>query len=199
LNNICSLTAIGVYNGDFMKFEPGVSAVTLAGGRTYCRLLPAHEGQHAIRWFIHDPAGMFTKGTELEIPRSWINSTLAGLQRVYPFIDKFENLAKSYNHNDNIALQIEYSDRSDDLAAMISLAPASSPSPRKLVIQRKGEDRAVFLNRFSPLVEPLHYLLLLPDGNLGWSIARRTRDGRMLSQARWFRTRFYMNAEQMSG
>jgi hypothetical protein len=80
LNNICSLTAIGVYNGDFMKFEPGVSAVTLAGGRTYCRLLPAHEGQHAIRWFIHDPAGMFTKGTELEIPRSWINSTLAGLQ-----------------------------------------------------------------------------------------------------------------------
>jgi hypothetical protein len=177
LNNIFSLTAIGVYNGDFMKFEPRVSAVTLAGGRTYYRLLPAHEGQHAICWFIHDPAGMFTKGMELDIPRSWINSTLTGLQRVNPFIDKLENLAKIHNDNDNIVLQIEYSDRSDDLEAINSLAPASLPSPRKLVIHRKGEDRAVFLNHFSPLVEPLHYLLLLPDGTLGWSVARRTRDG----------------------
>jgi hypothetical protein len=109
LNNIFSLTAIGVYNGDFMKFEPRVSAVTLAGGRTYYRLLPAHEGQHAICWFIHDPAGMFTKGMELDIPRSWINSTLTGLQTVNPFIDKLENLAKIHNDNDNIVLQIEYS------------------------------------------------------------------------------------------
>lgn len=55
LNNIFSLTALGVYDGDFMKFSPGVSAVTLAGGRTYHRILPAHESQYAIRWFIHDP------------------------------------------------------------------------------------------------------------------------------------------------
>ncbi|KAJ7827307.1 hypothetical protein B0H13DRAFT_1559831, partial [Mycena leptocephala] len=37
LNNIFSLTALGVYDGDFMKFPDGVSAVTLAGGRTYHR------------------------------------------------------------------------------------------------------------------------------------------------------------------
>jgi hypothetical protein len=48
LNNIFSLAAIGVYNGDFMKFPDGVAAVTLAGGCTYHRMLPAHEGQHAI-------------------------------------------------------------------------------------------------------------------------------------------------------
>ncbi|KAJ7843952.1 hypothetical protein B0H13DRAFT_1731504, partial [Mycena leptocephala] len=35
LNNIFSLTAIGVYDGDFMKFPDGIAAVTLAGGRTY--------------------------------------------------------------------------------------------------------------------------------------------------------------------
>jgi hypothetical protein len=52
LNNLFSLTAIGVH-GDFMNFAPGVSAVTLAGSRTYYHLLPAQEGQHAIRWFIH--------------------------------------------------------------------------------------------------------------------------------------------------
>jgi hypothetical protein len=32
LNNIFSLTAIGVYDGDFMKFPDGMAAVTLAGG-----------------------------------------------------------------------------------------------------------------------------------------------------------------------
>ncbi|KAJ7925383.1 hypothetical protein B0H13DRAFT_1510214, partial [Mycena leptocephala] len=85
LNNIFSLTALGVYDGDFMKFPDGVAAVTLAGGRTYHQMLPAHEGQHAIRWFIHDPWAMFMKGAEFDIPNSWINSTLAGLERVNPF------------------------------------------------------------------------------------------------------------------
>ncbi|KAJ7934084.1 hypothetical protein B0H13DRAFT_1855559 [Mycena leptocephala] len=78
LNNIFSLTAIGVYDGDFMKFPAGIASVTLAGGRTYHRILPAHEGQHAIRWFIHDPWGMIMKGAEFEIPHTWIQTTLAG-------------------------------------------------------------------------------------------------------------------------
>ncbi|KAJ6524072.1 hypothetical protein DFH09DRAFT_804860, partial [Mycena vulgaris] len=88
LNKLFSLTALGVYDGDFMKFPDGIAAVTLAGGRTYHRLLPAHEGQHAIRWFIHEPWAMFAKGDELNIPYSWINSALAGLERVNPFVEK---------------------------------------------------------------------------------------------------------------
>jgi hypothetical protein len=48
LNNIFSLTAIGVYDSDFMKFPDGIAAINLAGGHTYHRMLPSHEGQHAI-------------------------------------------------------------------------------------------------------------------------------------------------------
>ncbi|KAJ7934949.1 hypothetical protein B0H13DRAFT_1854655 [Mycena leptocephala] len=92
LSNLFSLTALGVYDGDFMKFPDVVAAVTLAGGRTYHRLLPAHEGHHAIRWFIHDPWAMFAKGDELKIPSSWIHSALAGLEKVNPFINKLEKL-----------------------------------------------------------------------------------------------------------
>jgi hypothetical protein len=198
LNNIFTLTAIGVYDGDFMKFPDGVAAVTLTGGRTYHRMLPAHEGQHAIRWFIHDPSAIFTKGAEMEIPPSWISSTLAGLQRVNPFIAELQNL-NSYDDNDNIALHIEHSDSiSNEIAAIVSLAPASPPSRRKLVIQRKDQAEPIFLDLFSPFVEPLHYLLLLPHGTLGWSPSRLTSSGKKFSQARWYRTRFYMNAEQMS-
>jgi hypothetical protein len=47
-------------------------------------------------------------------------------------------------------------------------------------------------------VEPLHFLLLLPEGTLGWSPSRQTQDKKKFSQARWYRTRFFMNAEQMS-
>ncbi|KAJ6611526.1 hypothetical protein B0H10DRAFT_359241 [Mycena sp. CBHHK59/15] len=68
-NQLFSLTALGVHDGDFMHFSPGVSAVTLNGGRTYHRILPAYEGQHAIRWFIHDPHAIFAKGDDLQIPR----------------------------------------------------------------------------------------------------------------------------------
>ncbi|KAJ7309450.1 hypothetical protein DFH08DRAFT_1049759 [Mycena albidolilacea] len=168
LNNIFSLTAIGVCDGDFIKFADGISAVNLAGGRTYHRMLPAHEGQHAIRWFIHDPSAMFTKGAEMDIPHSWIDSALKGLERVNPYIAELENL-KFYPNldNDDIALHIEHSDGiSDEVAAIVSLAPASPPSRRKLVIRRKGQAEPVFLDLLSPFVEPLHYLMLLPHGTL---------------------------------
>ncbi|KAJ6618392.1 hypothetical protein B0H10DRAFT_2217693 [Mycena sp. CBHHK59/15] len=119
-------------------------------------MLPAHEGQHAIRWFIHDPWDMFTKAAEMEIPNSWINSALAGLEWVNPFIAELEKL-NVYDDDDDIALQIELSNCiSNEIAAVISLAPASLPSRRKLVIRRKGAD------------EPI-CLLLLPHGTLGWS------------------------------
>jgi hypothetical protein len=181
-----------------MKFADGVAAVTLAGGRTYHRMLPSHEGQHAIRWFIHDPVSMFTKGEEMHIPAAWISSTLAGLERVNPFITELEKL-KVYDDSDDIALHIEHSDSANnEIAAIISLAPASPPSRRKLVIRRKGDDEPIFLDLLSPFTEPLHYLLLLPHGTMGWSPGRLTSDGRKFSQARWYRTRFFMNAEQMS-
>ncbi|KAJ7362945.1 hypothetical protein DFH08DRAFT_951163 [Mycena albidolilacea] len=161
-------------------------------------MLPAHEGQHAIRWFIHDPWAMFAKAAEMAIPDSWINSTLAGLERVNPFVTELEKL-NIYDDDDNIALHIEHSDsNTHEIAAIISLAPASPPSRRKLVIQRKSDAEPVFLDLLSPLVEPLHYLLLLPQGTLGWSPSRLTSDGKKFSQARWYRTRFYMNAAQMS-
>jgi hypothetical protein len=200
LNNIFSLTAIGVYDGDFTKFPEGISALTLAGGRTYHQMLPAHEGQHAIRWFIHDPSAMFTKGAEMDIPHSWIDSALKGLERVNPHIAQFENL-KSYPNldNDDIALHIEHSDSiSDEVAAIVSLAPASPPSRRKLVIRRMGQAEPIFLDLLSPFVEPLHYRMLLPHGTLGWCVTRRTSKNTKFSQLRWYRTRFYMNAAQMS-
>ncbi|KAJ7780258.1 hypothetical protein DFH07DRAFT_693529, partial [Mycena maculata] len=92
LNSVFTLTALGVHDGDFMKFPAGVSAVTLNGGRTYHRILPAHEGQHAIRWFIHDPDALFSQGRERDIPADWIRSVLDGLKRVNPFIERLEML-----------------------------------------------------------------------------------------------------------
>jgi hypothetical protein len=47
-HDLFSMTALGVYDGDFMYFDSGVSAVTLSGGRTYHQMIPPTEGQHAI-------------------------------------------------------------------------------------------------------------------------------------------------------
>ncbi|KAJ6549538.1 hypothetical protein DFH09DRAFT_988905, partial [Mycena vulgaris] len=109
LNNLFTLTAIAVFDGDFMKFDPGVSAVTLAGGRTYNRILSAKEGQHAIRWFIHDPKAIFSRGDEFKIPQSWIQDTLAGLERVNPFVPELQRLRRQ-DSDDDLALHIEHAD-----------------------------------------------------------------------------------------
>jgi hypothetical protein len=142
---------------------------------------------------------MFAKGDDFDIPYHWINSALAGLERVNPFISELENL-NAYDDDDDIALHLQYSEDvpSSEIAAVISLAPVSLPTRRKLLIQRKGTDAPIFLDLFSPFVEPLHYLLLLPYGTLGWSPNRLNAAGKKFSQTRWYRTRFFMNAEQMS-
>jgi hypothetical protein len=124
LNNLFTLTAIAVHDGDFMKFGPGISAVTLSGGQTYHRILSAREGQHAIRWFIHDPSAFFDQGDKFQILRAWIDATLTGLNHVNPFIQKLKHLEAS-DPDTNLALQIEHSDTntSNEIAAIISLAP----------------------------------------------------------------------------
>jgi hypothetical protein len=162
-------------------------------------VLPAHEGQHAIRWFIHDPQTLFTEGQDRDIPQEWISSVLAGLKRVNPFIEKLELLRTSDDESD-LALHLEHSEvvTSNEIAAIISLAPACPPTRRKIVIRKKGETEPRFLDLISPFVEPLHYLLLLPYGTMGWSPNWWTAGQKKFSQARWYRTRFFMNAEQMS-
>jgi hypothetical protein len=141
---------------------------------------------------------MVAQGNTLQIPEAWIAATLAGLQRVNPFIRKLQCL-NAHSGDDDIALHLEHSDtNSQEIAAIISLAPTSPPSRRKLVIRRKGNDKPIYLDILSPFVEPLHYLLLLPHGTMGWSPARLNAAGKKFSQARWYRTRFFMNAEQMS-
>lgn len=199
LNNLFTLTALGVHDGDFMHFPSGISCVTLAGGRTYHRIIPAEEGAHPIRWFLHDPWALFKNGSDNSISNDWVHSALAGLERVNPFIKELENLSV-YDDDDEMALTLENpsSITTNEVAAVVSLAPASAPTRRKIVIRRKGETNHIFLDLLSPFVEPLHYLMLLPYGTLGWSTDCRNAAGKPFSQARWYRTRFFMNAEQMS-
>ncbi len=175
-----------------MHFKTGVAAVTLNGGRTYHRLIPAQEGQHAIRWFLHEPGSRYLQGVEQSIPENWIDAALAGLLRVNPFVKELQNLRT--HDDDQMALHIEEPSSivGDDVAAVISLSPNAPPSRRTIVIKRIGEQQHRFLDLLSPYVEPLHYILFFPYGTLGWSPERP------LTLTRWHRTRFFMNAEQMS-
>lgn len=129
LNNLFSLTALGVHDGDFMHFSSGISTVTLTGGRTYHRIIPTHEGDHAIRWFIHDPRALFETGLRHQIPLQWIHNALAGLERVNPFIHELENFSV-YDNDNEMALQIyEPNDIvSDKIAAVISCVPSNLSS-----------------------------------------------------------------------
>lgn len=170
LNNLFTMTAPGVYDGDFKHFNSGVAAVTLAGGRTYHRMIPATEGEHAIRWFIYDPSVLFSCGVQFNIPQSWIKSAIQGLERVNPYVRHLDRLrVMSENSDYELALHLDLPERipQDEITAVISLAPACPPTSRTIVIRRKGETVHRFLPLTSPYVEPLHYVLLFPFGDLG--------------------------------
>jgi hypothetical protein len=185
-----------------MHWEEGISAVTLKGGRTYHRLIPAEEGEHAIRWFLYDPMAVHVVGASRNLPVGWLDSILSGLKRVNPFINELENLTVSaaVPEDDELALHLDQPEHitCDEITAIVLLSPASEPNRQKIIIHRTGETEHRFLDLLSPYVEPLHYLLLLPYGTLGWSPNRTMANGCKFSQMRWYRTRIFMNAEQMS-
>ncbi|KAJ6517417.1 hypothetical protein C8R47DRAFT_1205642 [Mycena vitilis] len=195
LNNIFCLTALGVNDGDFMKFPTGVSSVTLNGGRTYHRLIPNSEGDHAMRWFIHDPSTFQQTATTLSVPAGWSDIILSGLHITNPFVEALESM-----HNE-CSVHTLYLDRPDeitggDVAAIVAFAPAARPTRRQLVI--KGNDgEHIFLDILSPFTEPMHYILLFPRGTLGWDPDRKNAAGKKFSQMRWYRSRIFLNAPHL--
>jgi hypothetical protein len=182
-----------------MHFTAGASTITLAGGRTYHWIIPSEEGDHPIHWFIHDPQALFDHGVHCKIPFQWIHNALAGLERVNPFIHKLEKMA-IFDEDNEMALQIYQPDSvtTNEIVAMITLAPAACLKHREIVIKPIGEPDHHFLDPLSPLIEPLHYVMLLPYGTTGWSVHMLNAHGKPFSQSHWYRTCFFMNAEQMS-
>ncbi|KAJ7232490.1 hypothetical protein B0H12DRAFT_1076858 [Mycena haematopus] len=162
LNNIFTLTALGVSDGDFVKFPSGLSSVTwTAGGRT-------------IGLFL-----MLRANADIQqILSGWVDTVLRGLRRVNPFVNSLENMAEDPTHTlildrpDNIS--------GNEVAAIISFAPAAKPTRRQIVIKQDGEHQ--FLDILSPLTEPMHYILLFPDGILGWAPDRLNGAGNKFSQ-----------------
>jgi hypothetical protein len=200
LNMCFTLTAMGVHGGSWMKFPSGLSSVTLNGGRTYHQLFAADQADHPLRWFVHDMEALRTRSRELELPSMWVEHALAGLRRVNPFVSKLENLSQNADFDEQLAvhLDVPQSVSAGDVAALISIAPVGRPAPRLYMVRLKGSGERQFLHHTSPLREPLHYPLLLPYGTAGWTIALQTPSGKKLSQLCFLRTRFFMNAPQMS-
>ena len=201
MNNIFSLTALGVYDGDFMHWDNGVSAVTLKGGRMYHWLIPAEQGEHVIQWFLYDPMAIHSARAEHDLPCGWLSSIPVGLESVNPFVNQLENLAVAAAVSDDMELSLQLDQpehvTSNEIAAIISLAPTSKPSHQKIVIRWTGQMEHMFLDLLSPYVKPLHYLLLLPYSTSGWSPDQRTHNDSKFSQMCWYRMHFFMNAEQM--
>jgi hypothetical protein len=200
LNNLFCLTAMGIYDGEWMKFDSGVASVTLAGGRTYHRMIPADSGEHPLRWMVYDMETLRSEGTRMELSDAWVSAALEGLQAVNPYIRKLANLSAVPDDDSQLALHLDLptSVSTSEVAAVVSIAPACIPTPRKYVIRFRGETEHRFLASTSPLIEPLHYPLLLPYGTLGWRIGLQYTKDNNFTQMRWFRSRYYMNASQMS-
>jgi hypothetical protein len=200
LNNLFCLTAMGVYDGAWMKFDSGIAAVTLAGGRTYHRMIPADTGEHPLRWMIYDVDALHSQGHELQLNGAWVTAALEGLQAVNPFISKLANISAIPGDRSQLALHLDLptSISTTEVAAVVSIAPACIPTPRKYVIRLQGETQHRYLPATSPLIEPLHYPLLLPQGTLGWQIGLRNANHGSFTQMRWYRSRYFMNALQMS-
>ncbi|KAJ6517415.1 hypothetical protein C8R47DRAFT_1063103 [Mycena vitilis] len=89
------------------------------------------EGDHAMRWFIHDPSTFQQTATTLSVPAGWSDIILSGLHITNPFVEALESM-----HNE-CSVHTLYLDRPDeitggDVAAIVAFAPAARPTRRLL-------------------------------------------------------------------
>ena len=92
------------------------------------------------------------------------------MQHINPYIKQLDNLRKCLdNDKSEMALHLDQPHQitSDEIAAVVSLAPACPPTSLTIVIKCKNDSMHHFLPLLSPYIKPLHYVLLFPYGDLG--------------------------------
>jgi hypothetical protein len=181
LNNLFAFTILGV-TGGFRKL-PAPSNVAITG-RVYHQILDLTQGNHSLRWFLHDESGRNSQAMQQQVPVGLVSAIRQMLIQVNPFI---QHLRASFqpNHLQHMALELYTPSTSSggEIAAIIHGNNLHQVHPRSVLIQQNGNPTPQKIDILSPLYEPLQFPIFFPHGTPGWSVDKP------MSQIRWYRCR----------
>ena len=83
-----------------------------------------------------------------------------------PLLHQFKRLADEPSQEARLELTVS---DTNEIAAVIVPNRYGEIHERTLVSWKHGNDLPIFIDVISPLFLPLHYVLICPEGTLGWS------------------------------
>ena len=146
--------------------------------------------------FLCSLVGPFCSKQSREFDRALLDALGEMLREVNPFVQRIAEAATK--DAPNLVMRICASPRLDRRRYNLPSAPevaafipdeevSTAAQPRDVIVRLRvpeGEPpRLVFINEFSAVYDPLHFVLLFPRGELGWSPDIGTRDAAATQRA----------------
>ena len=132
-----------------------------------------------LRWFVHD-SDYTIAGSEKLKPKPAICGRIRSvLERFNPFWNKFRQLSEEPSEDARLELSVG---EGRELAAIICSNRNDPLQTRSVVCYKSGSQQPMFINTYSSLYLPLHYVLMFAQGTLGWDLAWKIETGMTLSK-----------------
>ena len=164
------MSAVGT-TGGFERLDGPCNLIL--SGRTFHRLMPGHDVSGPLRWFINDAQYPLDTAQSLQINNDLLEKLRRLLMVHNPLLQQFKRLAEEPSQDARLELTV--SDK-NEIAAIIVPNRNGEIQERTLVSWKHGNDQPTFINVTSPLFLPLHYVLICPEGTLGWSPDKEKKD-----------------------
>ena len=127
-----------------------------------------------LRWFMHD-SDYAAVGAEKHQPDPGICDKIRHvIEQHNPFWTQFRQLSESPSEDARLELSVG---EGRELAAVICDTRTNTLQTRKVICHKKATGEPMFLDTFSGLYMPLHYVLICPEGTMGWDLQLKKDTG----------------------
>ena len=162
-NNLFSMSAIRTTGGFELLNGP---CNLILSGRTIHRLMPGHDVSGPLRWFLNDTQYPLNVANSLQVNNELLEKLRGLLMFHNPLLHQFKKLADEPSQEARLELTVS---DTNEIAAVIVPNRFGEIHERTLVSWKYGTDKPTFIKVTSALFLPLHYVLICPEGTLGWS------------------------------
>ena len=140
-----------------------------------------------VRYLLVDPRERAVAAGKAGLPKTILQSLERNIAPHNCHMQTLVRTFKSCRQACDVAIQLEWHEGLDEVAAVVDDAASGHRAPRAVLFRMRNGGQPQYLPPLSPLYEPLSYPLWFPRGGRGWSPGLCINGSTMVSQMWWYR------------
>ena len=150
------MSAIGT-TGAFQIFNAPCNLILT--GKTYHRMMPGNDKSGPLRWYINDDDYSLQQSQQFDIDQELLCKLKTTFLECNPLFQQFKLLADEPSEEARLEITVS---NTREIAAIIVPSRNGDIRKRAVVCWKTTEEQATFIEVISPLLVPLHYVLICP-------------------------------------